>query len=167
MNNDIRESAPNSERQGLIEAVTNDAIGHLGVNLSGNTPKEIVSTVNDAVTKLVFGEDLPIPNTEDPDLLLGCLWGTQMVREFEWVWVNIHRGESLDIAVASPTRDMVIYPFSFVGACIAKQCICTVALSFNMLVERRDAPVFPEGSYEDVMAHVHHIVPPYALEEES
>lgn len=167
MNTEIRESPPDSERQGLIDAVTGDAARYLGVDLPKHTPKDIVRVVNDTVTKLVFGEDVPIPKTEEPDLLLGCLWGAQMLREFQWTWVNIHRNDSLDIAVTSPSRDMVIYPFTFVAACIAKRCICTVELSFNMLLERKDTAVFQKGAYEDVMAHVRHIVPPYTLEERS
>ncbi len=167
MSEAIRESAPDSERQGLIEAVTEDAARYLGLHPFRNTPKEIVGAVNDTVTKLVFGERVPFPAAEEPKLLLGCLWGAQMLRELQWTWVNVHRGKSVDIAVVSQSRDMVIYPFTFIASCIAKRHICTVLLSFNMLLERRSSPVFPEGTYEDVMAHVRHIVPPYTLEEKS
>ena len=161
------EATPDPERQELIDAVTGDAARYLDLELSENTPEEIITAVNDSVTKLVFGEDVPIPQDEEPDLLLGCLWGAQLVRELQWAWVDMRIGESLDIAVVSPSRDMVIYPCTFVAQCIAKQRICTVALSFNMLLERRDAPVFAEGAYEDVMVHVRHVVPPYELQEKS
>lgn len=163
----MKESKPDSERQGLIDAVTKDAARYLALDLLQNTPSEIVSSVDDTVKKIVFGEGVPIPDTEEPDLLLGCLWGAQMVREFEWAWVNIHQDGSLDVAVVSAAREMVIYPFTFVAACLAKQCICTVELSFNMLLARRDSLVFPAGTYEDIMTRIHHVVPPYTLERRS
>ena len=88
-----------------------------------------------------------------------------MVRELGWSWANLHFEEGrMDVAVVSPSRDMAIYPFTFVDRCIARQCICTVALSFNMLREKCAEAVYPPGSYEDVMAQIHHLVPPYTLE---
>ena len=60
---------------------------------------------------------------------------------------------------------MAIYPFTFVADCIAKRCVCTVALSFNMLLEKKGETIFPARSYENIMTHIRHIVPPYTLEE--
>jgi hypothetical protein len=167
MKNDITESPTDTERSQLISSVTQDAAKYLNLDLEQNTPIEIIKAVNEAITKTVFGESVPIPENEEQDLILGCLWGAQMVRELQWSWADIHVGNSLDIAVVSPSRDMAIYPFTFVADCIGKRRICTVELAFNMLIERKDAPVFTPGTYENVMMHVKHIVPPYALEEKS
>lgn len=158
------ESAPDSERQRLIAAVAQDAADFLGLNAQQDPPAKIVKAVNETIVKIVFGETVPIPEGEEPALLLGCLWGNQMVRELQWSWANIQLAESEDVAIVSPSRDMAIYPFTFVGACIEKRCICTVELAFNMLVEREGEAVYEPGSYEDVMQHIHHIVPPYTLE---
>jgi len=87
-----------------------------------------------------------------------------MVREFEWSWTDIRVDGALDVAVVSPERDMAIYPFTFIADCLAKRRICTVELSFNMLVGRKGETIFPARSYESVMMHIQHIVPPYTLE---
>jgi len=157
------ESPPNAERQELIASVTRDAATYLGMDLERHSAKQIVTEVNDVIMELVFSEATPIPDSEQPDILLGCLWGSQMVRELGWSWANLQFEDYTEVAVVSPSRDMAIYPFTFVGRCIAKQCICTVALSFNMLVQRRTEQVYPPGTYEDVMELIHHIVPPYTL----
>ena len=164
MKTHITESAFDSERNESIQAVTQDCATCLGLDITQNTPIEIVKAVNETIVKQVFGEATAMPTDEDPDLLLGCLWGSQMVRVLGWSWVNIHVGDSLDIAVVSPSRSMAIYPFTFVSACIRKQCICTVELSFNMLSERGDDPIYPPKTYESVMDQIHHVVPPYSLE---
>lgn len=164
MNPALTENPTEPERARLIEAVTKDGAIHLGVDVANDSPAHIVKIINETIVKLVFGEVAPIPDSEQKDLVLGCLWGSQMVREFGWSWVDIHFKDALDVAVVSPARDMAIYPFRFVGECIAKRCVCTVALSFNMLLERKGETIFPANSYENVMKHIRHIVPPYTLE---
>jgi len=164
MNSPFTEIPTKPERARLIESVTKEGAIHLGVNVANDPPSEIVKIIDATIVKIVFGQADPIPDTEEKDLVLGCLWGAQMVREFGWSWADIRFGDALDIAVVSPARDMVIYPFTFVGDCITKRCICTVELSFNMLLERKGETIFPENSYESVMMHIRHIVPPYTLE---
>jgi hypothetical protein len=164
MNAALDESPTDPERSRLIDVVTKEAAAHLGVDLARDTPAHIVEIINEVIVKIVFKEPQPIPDCEEKDLVLGSLWGSQMVREFGWYWVNIQVDGALDVAVVSPSRDMAIFPFTFVADCIAKRCVCTVALSFNMLLERKGEIVFEPKSYEYVMAHVRHIVPPYTLE---
>jgi hypothetical protein len=159
----LEESSPDEKRRELIASVTRDAAAYLSLDLGRNSAKDIVTEVNHVIMELVFGEATPIPDSEQADVLLGCLWGSQMVRELGWSWANLQFDSYMDMAVVSPSRDMAIYPFTFVGRCIAKQCICTVALSFNMLRERGAEAAYPPGSYEDVMGQIHHIVPPYTL----
>jgi hypothetical protein len=159
------ENPPNLERIRLIKAVTNDAAGFLGVDPVNGSPDAIVQKIDATIVEMVFGRATSIPADEEPDLLLASLWGAQMVREFGWAWVDMQFDDGVDAAVVSPERDMVIYPFTFVAECLAKRRICTVELSFNMLVGRKAEMVFPPKSYEDVMMHIHHIIPPYTLEE--
>lgn len=158
------ESPTDPERKRLLESVTKDAAGYLGVDLVNDTPVHIVKSVNSVIVRIVFGQPTPIPESEEKDLVLGCLWGAQMVREFDWSWADIRFGDALDVAVVSPERDMAIYPFTFVADCIAKRCICTVALSFNMLMERKGETIFEPKRYESLMTHIRHVVPPYELE---
>ena len=156
-----------AERMKLIEAVTSDAAGFLGVDPALDSPADVVKKIDAVIVDLVFGRPVPIPEPEEKHLVLGCLWGAQMVREFGWSWADIRSGDALDVAVVSPSRDMVIYPLTFAAECIRKLRICTVALSFNMLRERRGETIFQVDGYEDVMSHIQHIVPPYTLEKRS
>jgi hypothetical protein len=165
MNAALSESPTDPERADLIDAVTSEAAGYLEVDLASDSPASIVKAVDAVIVNLVFGKPHPIPESEEQDLVLGCLWGAQMVREFGWSWADIRLGDVLDVAVVSPARDMAIYPFTFVADCIAKRRVCTVALSFNMLLEKKGETISPARSYESVMTHIRHIVPPYTLEE--
>jgi hypothetical protein len=148
----------------LIQTVANDAVGFLGLDPGKDSPREIVTAINEVIVQIVFGKPNAIPETEEKDLVLGALWGAQMVKEFGWSWADMRLGDALDVAVVSPQGDMAIYPFTFVAECIAKVRICTVALSFNMLLEKKGETIFEPGSFESVMEHIQHIVPPYTLE---
>jgi hypothetical protein len=167
MNTPLSVGPTDAERMKLIEAVTSDAAAFLGVDPMADGPAAIVKKINAVIVDIVFGRPAPIPDTEEKHLVLGCLWGAQMVREFGWSWADIRSDAALDVAVVSPSRDMVIYPLTFAAECIRKLRICTVELSFNMLRERKGDAVFQPGGYEDVMAHIRHIVPPYTLEKSS
>jgi hypothetical protein len=167
MSPSLSASPADPERLRLIKAVTKDAAAYLGVDPAKDSPANVVAVVDAAIVQIVFGKPDPIPEKEEKNLVLGCLWGAQMVREFGWSWADIRLGEALDVAVVSPERDMAIYPFTFVADCIAKHRVCTVALSFNMLLERKGETVFQPMAYENVMMHIQHIVPPYTLEKVS
>jgi len=162
----VKESPPEDERRDLFGAVANDAANLLGINLDDDTPESIMTKVNEAVVALVFGKPTPVAEDENPDLLLGCLWGVQMARQFDWYWADVVIDDSInEVAMISPNQEMIIFPLSFVGACIQKQCICTILLTFNMLLENERIGEVAPGSYENIMLGIHHIVPPYTLEE--
>ena len=69
-----------------------------------------------------------------------------------------------EVAMISPNQEMIIFPFSFTAACIEKQCICTILLAFNMLLENDGIGEISPATYENIMLNIHHIVPPYTLE---
>lgn len=164
----VAESPPDTERLELLWAVTNDAAELLGVDLVSDSPQSIMTKVNEAIVALVFGEPTPVSDDERPDLLLGCLWGAQMARQFNWYWADVVIDDSFDeVAMISPGKEMIIFPLSFVGACIQKQCICTVLLAFNMILENDRIGVIAPGSFENIMLSIHHIVPPYTLDTEA
>ena len=161
----VIESPLHDERRNLLGAVTVDAAELLGIDLDADSPQSIMTKVNEAIIALVFGEPTPVAQDENPDLLLGCLWGTQMARQFDWYWADAVINDSFnEVAMISPNQEMIIFPLAFVGACIQKQCICTVLLAFNMLLENDRIGEIAPGTYENIMLNIHHIVPPYTLE---
>jgi hypothetical protein len=66
----VSESPPDKERLRLIRGVTADAAALLGIDLSIDTPKSIMTKVNDAIVDLVFGKPTPVSQDENPHLLL-------------------------------------------------------------------------------------------------
>jgi hypothetical protein len=161
----VTESPPDEERRSLFGAVANDGATLLKIDLEGDLSRSIMAKVNEAIVAMAFGESTPVSEDENPDLLLGCLWGEQMTRQFNWYWADVVIDDSLnEIALISPNQEMIIFPLSFVGACIQRHCICTVLLAFNMLLENDRIGEIEPGSYENIMLTIHHIVPPYTLE---
>jgi hypothetical protein len=161
----VIESSPDQERLDLIKAVTEEAAALLDIDLSSDSPQIIMAKVDAAVVDIVFERPTPVSQDENPHLLLGCLWGDQMVRRFGWYWANVIIDDEFnEVAVLSPNQEMIIFPLSFVDACISKQCICTILLAFNMLLENGQIGEIAPGAYENIMLHIHHIVPPYTLE---
>jgi hypothetical protein len=115
----VAESPPNNERLALLSAVTNDAAELLGIDLDADSPQTVMTKVNEAIVALVFGEPTPVAEDENPDLLLGCLWGAQMARQFKWYWADVMIDDSFnEVAMISPGKEMIIFPLSFVSACI-------------------------------------------------
>lgn len=160
----VEETSPDQDRLGLIEAVTADAAKLLDVDLASDSPQSIVAKVNDAVVDLVFSRSTPIAGDENPDLLLGALWGAQMSRQFQWYWAEVVIDEQFnDVAMISPNQEMIIFPFSFTAACIKKQCICTVLLAFNMLLDKDVIGETRSGKYENILLNIRHLIPPYSL----
>ena len=161
----VEESPPDQERLGLIDAVIGDAVALLDIDLQEDSPQAIMQRVNDSVVDLVFDRPTPVSADENPHLVLGALWGAQMARQFNWYWADVViDGQFNEVAMISPNQEAIIFPFSFTSACIEKQCICTLLLAFNMLLENDQLGDIPPGTYENIMLEIHHIVPPYELE---
>ncbi|MEM1228878.1 MAG: hypothetical protein AAGJ40_24605 [Planctomycetota bacterium] len=161
----VEESPPDQERLDLINAVVGDAVSLLDVDPELESAHAIMQKVNDAIVDLVFDRPTPVADDENPHLVLGALWGSQMARQFNWYWADVTiDGQFNEVAMISPNQEMIIFPFSFTSACIGKQCICTLLLAFNMLLENDRIGEIPPGTYENIMLSIHHIVPPYALE---
>jgi hypothetical protein len=161
----ITESPPDKKRMRLIDLVARDAAKYLKVSVDTDSSDKIVKAVNDCVRKIQKGRwpRFSKDDEEAADLLLGCLWGSQLVKELDWEWVNVvfhDHGDSEAVGVVSPKRDLAIYPFHFVYGCIENNATVTILLAFNMLKDGRRIPALPPRSYENVMDYVHHIVPP-------
>jgi hypothetical protein len=146
----------------LLDVVARDAAEYLNVSFDTDSAETIVRAVNDCVREIQKGCGPEFPDGERVDLLLGCLWGSQLVKELNWEWVNVvfhDHGDSEAVGIVSPNRELAIYPFHFVYGCIENNATVTILLAYNMLKGGR-VPVLPPRSYENVMDHVHHIVPP-------
>ena len=160
----VIESPPSKERLQLLQAVAEDAAEILNVDIKNGNSKNIVEKINEVIINIIFEESNPIPKDEEPHLLLGCLWGEQMAKQFGWYWADVEIDEKFnEIAMISENQEMIIFPLSFVEVCLNKQCISTVALAFNMLLEDDRKGVFDRGSYENIMQSIHHFIPPYTL----
>ena len=137
----------------------------LGSSSSG-APKEVVQAINEYVDDWQTrrrglmailrrrGEDATATARA-----LGVVWGDQIVRQFEWIWICETR-EADDLYAVAPTdRSMVIHAPQFIQACLENPKVdCTVALAFNM----QAAGKFPsrrDREYLDVMSGVRRLVP--------
>lgn len=93
---------------------------------------------------------------------LGALWGMQMVRHFDWEWVNVIQHDDDDLkalGVFDKKRSLGVYPFPFVYECLENGMYPTILLAFNML-DADEIPTSDERTYQDLMDGVQHIVPP-------
>jgi hypothetical protein len=159
----ITESRPDDERITLLNLVAKEAAECLNVSLDTDSPDTIVRAVNDCVRMIQKGRGPIFPADSEVDLLLGCLWASQIVKELNWEWVNLifhDHNDSKAVGIVAPNRDLAIYPFHFVFGCIENNATVTILLSYNMLKERGKIPDLPPRSYENVMEHIHHLVPP-------
>ena len=160
----VQESPPDQERLGLIEAVIEDAAALFDIDLKTDSPQAIMKKLNDAVVDLVFERPTSVSEDENPHVVIGALWGAQMARQFQWYWADVVIDDDFnEVAMISPNQEMIIFPFSFTAACIGRQCICTILLAFNMLLENDQIGKILPGTYENIMLMIHHIVPPYTL----
>ncbi|MBA2113381.1 hypothetical protein [Bremerella alba] len=159
----VVESSPNADTMQLIDLVASEAAEILGVSLS-DPPPVILAAVNGCIRDLQQRGGPSLDGGEDIVMLLGSLWGAQVVNGMSWQWANIDINDQEPpfsaIGVVSPSREMVIYPFNFVASCLEKDLPSTILLAYNMLSEKADSLVFEPHAYENVMSHVHHIVPP-------
>ncbi len=158
----VVESAPDEEQLALIDGAVAEAAPLLQIDLDQHSAAEIIAKVNEAIVALALGQPTPMAGNEDAPVLLGALWGSQLKRQFNWYWADVVVDDEFpEVAIISPQRELIAFPFSFVGVCIERQCICTIALAFNMLLAGT-VPLEP-GAYYNLMLDVHHIIPPYEL----
>ena len=167
----ISEARPDEERLRLIRSVAQAAAGYLGISLD-DPPEKIVGAVEECLKAVKRGEEFLPDKNNDADLLLGSLWGTQVVRGLGWEWVNLtfHDDDNVKaVGLVSPSRDMMICPFHFVHGCIENKAIVKILLSYEMIRQKvtlptdggaeQQIPMYPDRSFVNVMEHIHHVVP--------
>ena len=162
-----------AETLDALREAAEEAAGMLGLYAAALDPAEIVRAVDDFVYSLQKergAEASAKPELQDPEseesesaaAVLGSLWGQQLVREFGWEWANVTFADYDDahvVGVFSPDRSLAIYPLLFVFACLENGADVTIQLAFELLKDRSRIPELPPGGYENVMDHVHRIVP--------
>jgi hypothetical protein len=144
-----------------VAKVAQDAASFLKIDPKRLSPQQIVEKIDDFVHRLQKGK-VTAPKDEDVNILFGCLWGQQLVADFQWEWANVvfhDHNDSKAMGVFSPDRSLAIYPFHFIQGCIENGAPVTILLSFNMLIDKTRIPKLPARGYQNVMDAVHHIVP--------
>lgn len=117
----------------------------------------IIEAVNRCVDQRQKGGGPEFEDDEEAALLLGCLWGQQLVRELGWQWVGVtfHEFDNAEATgVVSANRSLAIYPFHFIFECLENKAPVTIQLAFEILKEGRRVPRLPPRSYENVMDNV-------------
>ena len=161
----IQENGQDKERMGLIAGAAQDTARALGIDLDNYTHESVVSKIDSTIVDLVFDRETPVSSDKDCDLGLAALWGTQLVKGQDWYWADVVvNNEFNEVAVISPDKSMIIFPFAFVRGCIGRQCVCTISLCFNMLTDGSAFAQLPSGGYENILLHIRHVIPPYTLE---
>ncbi len=125
-------------------------------------PQDIVKALDQCVYDLQQGRGPEFGAEDEPDLILGSLWGEQLVRELGWQWAAVTFHEHDDakaVGVFSPDRALAIYPFHFIYGCLENGAEVTILLAFNLLVDGSKVPPLAPGTYENVMDNVHYVVP--------
>ena len=161
----IRERPLDRDELAEFQSYSQKGMELLGV--SGATePAEIVKAIDDFVdnwqnkrrgflAKLGLRSGDPIETA----LALGIVWGNQIVRRFDWVWVCVVTEDNERYAVVSPDRSLAIYATYFIKECLDYTTAdCTVLLAFNMQVADKLAHEVPK-EYASVMRSVRRIVP--------
>lgn len=159
----VTEYLPNEERMQIMNDLSQKAAEYFGLSLENDTPQHIMSIVHDGVIKLKKEEALPFTGEEDADLLLGSLWGSQLIRAFGWQWVDVifhDHQDSAAMGVMSPDRSKAVYPFHFIFGCVENKATVTILLAFNMLTERMADFNYEPKSYTNVMDYVRYAIPP-------
>src|SRR5262249_30203933 len=148
-----------------IKGCADDALKVLGGDYASADPPTIVKAIDDFAFRWQDGERPPTDVVEDGEearLIMGSLWGEQLVKQFGWQWAKVtfhDYGDTVAFGVFSPDRSLAIYPLEFMLGCLRDPNVdVTVMLSFNTLLAAK-VPEAESKSYLNVMDGVHRIVP--------
>lgn len=160
----ISEQPVPDEIMASINGCAADGRQMLGLS-EGADPATLVSAIDDFAYRCQKGDRPPPEVIEDADLarlVLGSLWGEQLVKQFHWEWAQAtfhDHGDSTAFGVFSPDRSLAVYPLEFMLGCLQNPDVdVTVMLSFNMLSEGK-IPKMKAKSYTNLMDGVKRIVP--------
>jgi hypothetical protein len=146
-----------------IRGCAADALAVLGRKFASADPVAVAEAVDAFAYRWQKGrrpQTDVVADLEEARLLLGSLWGEQLVNQFGWEWVQVNFADgSSAYGVVSRDRSLAVYPLEFLLGCLQDPGVdVTVALAFNLLLAG-DVPRMPRGSYTNFMDGVHRIVP--------
>ena len=131
-----------------------DAALLLRVDVETQTPAAIAGAIDLFLCRWQEGERPELDENDDLSLMLGSLWGDQMVEALGWQWAAVtlpDRRNSTVLGVFSRDRALALYPFHAVKACTDKGAPVAVRLAFNMLFEGARFHAMPARGYRNVM----------------
>ncbi len=158
----VNDESLSKEMTSSIKACADDALGVLDIESDEASPQQLVEAVDELVYRCQKNRARDIDDTWEFSVALGSLWGECLVKALGWEWTEVtfrEEDDSKAVGVVSPDRALAIYPFYFIYGCLENNAPVTIMLSFNMLVDRSRIPSLPPNGFENVMEHVHHIVP--------
>lgn len=132
----------------VVKGATDEATRYLRL-MGRETPKEVVERITSAVTYL---REHPLVKDEESRhaVMLGALFGEQVVYAYGWAWAQVGTAERMAFAVVALDRSVYIEPLQFVWQyLIDKERDITLLLTFNMLA--RPHPTAEDGSYTPVL----------------
>jgi hypothetical protein len=158
----ITENSVDAELLGNISACGGDSVSLLGSDIMQKSPADIINAIDSFVFNWQKGVRPPIHPDDDLSLILGSLWGEQLVESLGWQWTSVtfhDHGDSQAVGVVTPDRSIAIYPFHFIYGCMENNAPVTIMLSYNMLIDGAKIPEFPAAGFLNLMEQVHHIIP--------
>ena len=140
------------------------AVELLGLDPVVDFPETIITAIDAFVFLTQQGNtrDYDFNDEEDLPLLLGSAWGTQLVRCLGWQWGSVlfhDHDDTPAVGVFSVDRSLAIAPLYFVYGCLEHNAPVTIALAWKILNDSARVPELPATGFENVMEHVHHVVP--------
>ncbi|QDV25061.1 hypothetical protein [Aureliella helgolandensis] len=157
----ITEEPIESDLMRDIESCAMDALPWLEIVATEPlTASAVVAAIDRFVYQWQQGQRPDNAGDEDFALILGSLWGMQLVESLGWDWSGVIFQDFDDaraVGVFSPKRSLAIYPFHFLHSCMEGDAPVTIELAFNLLVEGSRIPKLPDQGFENVMDNVHHI----------
>lgn len=146
MRKDIRENAA-------------DASLLLRVDQETHTPAAIVGSIDVFLCRWQEGDRPDLDEDDDLALMLGSLWGEQLVEALDWQWAALtipNRKKSVVVGVFSPDRSLALYPFHAIRACLDNKTPVVVRLAFTILLEGSRLSALPQGGYKNIIDMVAH-----------
>ena len=157
----LREQPIDPELCSEIGRLAESAAAHVAVDPASG-PDCVIAAVDAFVREMQQGGQSTLAGDSQPEMALGALWGEQLVRGLGWLWtaVTFHGADDITtVAVVSPDRALVIYPFHFIHGCLEHAAPVTILLAWEILTHDGRVPSLPADSFENVMDHAHHPVP--------
>ena len=130
-----------------------DATLLLRVDPEVQGPESVIVLIDRFLVRWRNGERPELNEDDDLPLMLGSLWGEQLVEALAWQWAALVLHGKKDVtavATVSPDRSLALYPFHAIKACLEKGAPIAVQRSFELL-HGPGLPPLPRGGYANLL----------------